>query len=416
MERASQVVDEAQAIAGTRGQRVLLVVGIVVLGFNLRPAAVSVGPVLDEVRTQLGMSPVAVGVLTSLPVLAFALFGGAAPWLAGKVGVHRLTLLSLVGVVVGLGLRALVDSVPLFLVLSLLALAGMAAGNVVLPSLVKLHFPDRVGLFTSLYTTALAVGLTSSSALTVPLSDAGGSWRWGLAAWAATALVAAVPWLGLLRHDATLGRQRRSVGLLDIARTRLGWAMATTFALQSTQAYIIFGWFALLFRDSGYTAAQAGLLLGLVTGISIPLSFLVPYAAGRMHNHTVLLIALLSCYAIGYTGLLLTPGTATWLWAAFVGAGTSIFPLVLAQIGLRSRSAEGTAALSGFTQSIGYLLAAPGPFVVGVLHDRTDGWDVPLLFLLGLTVLLAGTALLVARDQHVEDQLVNERQRGTSLP
>jgi CP family cyanate transporter-like MFS transporter len=390
----------------TRWQQTLVVVAIVALGFNLRPAAVSVGPVLDEVRTSLQMSPVAVGILTSLPVLAFALFGGVAPWLASRVGVHRLTLLSLLGVVVGLGLRSVVGSVPLFLLLSLLALAGMAAGNVVLPSLVKLHFPDRVGLFTSLYTTALSVGLTSSSALTVPVADAGGSWRWGLALWAFTALVAAIPWLGLVRHDAAIGGNRSDVALRSVARTRLGWAMATTFALQSTQAYIIFGWFAQLFRDSGYSAAHAGLLLGVVTGISIPLAFVVPYAAGRMANHTALLVGLLSCYAVGYTGLLVVPASVTWLWAALVGAGTSIFPLVLAQIGLRSRTPEGTAALSGFTQSIGYLLAAPGPFVVGVLHDRTGGWDAPLVLLLGLTALLAGTALLVARSQYIEDQLV----------
>jgi MFS transporter, CP family, cyanate transporter len=392
-------------VASTRWERGLVVVGIAVLGFNLRPAAVSVGPVLDEIRTGLSMSPVAVGVLTSLPVLAFALFGGAAPALARLVGVHRLTLLSLVSVVVGLGVRSVVGSVPLFLLFSLMGLAGMAAANVLLPSLVKLHFPGRVGLMTSIYTTALAIGLTSSSALTVPISDAGGSWRWGLGAWMLTALVAAVPWLGLVRHDTTLRAARSSVGLRAIARTRLGWAMALTFALQSTQAYSIFGWFAQLFRDTGYTASEAGLLLAVVTGISIPLSFAVPYAAGRIANHTILLLCLLACYASGYVGLLVAPATATWLWAALVGAGTSIFPLVLAQIGLRARTAEGTAALSGFTQSIGYLLAAPGPFLVGVLYHGTGGWHAPLVLLLGLTAALTVTALLVARSQYVEDQL-----------
>lgn len=399
------VVEPTTEVHATRLERLLVVVGIVVLGFNLRPAAVSVGPVLSEVRSALDMSAVSVGVLTSLPVVAFAGFGGAAPWLAGRVGVHRLTLFSLVAVVLGLGLRSLTSAVPLFLLLSLVALAGMAAANVLLPSLVKLHFPDRVGLMTSLYTTALAVGLTLSSALTVPISDAGGSWRWGLGAWAVTALLAALPWLGLVRHDTTFRSARRRIGLTAVARTRLGWAMALTFALQSTQAYTIFGWFAELFRDSGYSASEAGLLLAVVTGTGIPLSFAVPYIAGRLHNHTPLILALLACYVIGYTGLLIAPEIVTWLWAALVGAGTSIFPLVLVQIGLRARTPEGTAALSGFTQSVGYLVAAPGPFVFGLLHDRTGGWDAPLVMLLGINAVLTVTALLVARKQYVEDQL-----------
>src|SRR4029078_12607955 len=141
------------------------------------------------------------GLLTSLPVLAFALFGALAPRLARLIGLHRLTLLALGCVVGGLGGRAAGTSVRVFLLLSLLALAGMATANVLLPSLVKLHFPHRVGLMTSIYTTSLAVALTLASVLTVPLSDQLGSWRWGLLAWALTAAVAALPWFGLLRHD-----------------------------------------------------------------------------------------------------------------------------------------------------------------------------------------------------------------------
>ena len=154
------VTTTARSHQESRAARVLVAVGIVVLAFNLRPAAVSVGPVLHEMRAGLGMSPTTAGVLTTLPVLAFASFGAVAPALARVVGVHRVTLLALGAVVVGLSLRARTDSVAVLLALSLLALGGMATANVLLPSLVKLHFPRRVGLMTSLYTTSLAVGLT----------------------------------------------------------------------------------------------------------------------------------------------------------------------------------------------------------------------------------------------------------------
>ncbi len=338
-------------------------------------------------------------------MLAFAVFGALAPRLARLVGVHRFTLVALLGVVVGLAGRASVSSVPAFLLLSLLALAGMASANVLLPSLVKLHFPDRVGLMTSVYSTALAVGLTSASVATVPVSEAYAGWRSGLLVWSVTAGIAVLPWLALVRHDRAPEQLERPVGLLDVARTRLGWLMALFFGLQSLQAYSIFGWFAQVYRDAGFSASTAGLLLGVITGVSIPMSFLVPSLAARMQNQSLLMVAVMSCYPVGYLGLVLAPAGGAWVWAVFVGIGTTTFPLILTLIGLRARTPEGTAALSGFAQATGYLVAAAGPFAVGVLHDVSGGWTVPLLVLLALVVPQLALGLAVSRPAYVEDQL-----------
>jgi CP family cyanate transporter-like MFS transporter len=388
-------------------RRVLVVVGIVVLAFNLRPAAVSVGPVLSDIRTGLGMNAVDAGALTSLPVVAFATFGALAPRLAHLVGPHRLTAAALLAVVLGLLGRARVDSVPVFLLLSLLALAGMATANVVLPSLVKLHFPDRVGLLTAVYSTALAVGLTSASVLTVPVAQAYGDWRAGLAVWAVLAGIALLPWLALLGRDADrhVEDAPARIGLGAVARTRLGWLMAAFFGLQSMQAYSIFGWFAEVYRDAGFSASTAGLLLGAITGISIPLSFLVPALAARMENQAPLMWAVMLCYPVGYLGLAIAPRGGALVWALFVGAGTCTFPLILTLIGLRARTPEGTAALSGFTQAAGYLLAAVGPFGVGVLHDASGGWTVPLVVLTLLNVPQLLLGLAVSTPAAVEDEL-----------
>lgn len=391
----------------TRAEKVLVLIGIAVLAFNLRPAAVSVGPVLNEITNGLGMSATTAGVLTTLPVLAFASFGALAPWLARIGGVHRVTLASLAAVVLGLGARSQVDRVPVFLLLSLLALAGMATANVLLPSLVKLHFPNRVGLLTSIYSTGLAVGLTSASVLTVPISAQFGAdgWRWGLLAWALTALVAALPWVALIRHDRSPEEVAHTVTLGDVSRTRLGWAMAIFFGLQSLQAYSIFGWFAQVYRDAGFSPATAGLLLGVVTAMSIPLSFWVPTLAARMRNQAPLMVALIACYPAGYLGLMLAPVAGAWVWAVLVGIGTCTFPLILTLIVLRSRTSAGTAALSAFTQSAGYLIAAIGPFGVGVLYELTGGWTVPLSALIALTVPQLVVGLMVARPSYIEDQL-----------
>ncbi len=382
-----------------------MLVGLVLLSLNLRPAAVSVGPVLSEVRDGLGMSGTSAGLLTSLPVLAFAVFGALAPYLASRIGLHRVALVALLCVVLGLGTRVLVDREAPFLALSMLALSGMAVANVVLPSLVKLHFPGHVGLVTAIYTTALSTGLTAALMFTVPLSDALGDWRDGLGAWAVVALVAAVPWLGLISHDRHLAPPERAVTFLEVLRTPLGKAMATFFAFQSLQAYVCFGWFATLWRDAGFGATQAGLLVGLLAATAIPLSLWAPNRLAKSADPRALLFSILACYLVGYVGLMVAPYSLAVVWAVFVGVGTTTFPLILVLVGLRARTPEGTAALSGVTQSLGYLVAATGPFTIGAVYDATGGWTWPLALLIVLVLPLFGVAAYVSRAMYVEDQL-----------
>lgn len=392
----------------TRFARVLVVLGIAALAFNLRPAAVSVGPVLDEVSGGLGMHSAQTALLTALPVLSFATVGALAPRLARMIGLHRVTLLALLLVAGGLAVRARVDDPAPFLALSFAALSGMAVANVLLPSLVKLHFPDRVGLLTAVYSTGLAIGLTSASVLTVPFSEAGDGpldWRRGLVIWAGTAAVAMLPWIGLVRHDRKVRAAHSPIGTGAVARTRLGWLMALFFGLQSLQAYSIFGWLAKVFRDAGSSASEAGVLLGVTTAISIPLSFVMPALAARLHHQRLLLSAVMVWYPIGYLGLILAPGTVSWFWAAALGIGTCTFPLILTLIGLRARTPAGTAALSGFTQSAGYLIAVVGPFGVGTLHEASGGWTLPLSVLLALAVPQYVVGLLTAKPSYLEDQL-----------
>jgi CP family cyanate transporter-like MFS transporter len=392
-----------------RGLLAPVLVGLVLLSLNLRTAAVSVGPVLTEVRDALAMSAAAAGLLTSLPVIAFAVFGALAPAAARRIGPHRVTLVALVAAAAGLLGRATVDHEAAFLVLSLVALGGMAMANVLIPSLVKRHYPDRVGPLTAIYTTALAIGLTSALVLTVPIAQAFGSWRAGLAAWAVLAMLAVLPWIGLASHDApdpeAVPSPNRAVRFSEVARTRLGLAMAAFFGLQSLQAYAVFGWFATLWRDAGFSAAQAGGLVGLVAATSIPLSAWAPRLVARPGNQRRVLFGAMLLYPVAYLGLVLAPHSLAVLWAVVLGAATSTFPMVLTLIGLRAATPEGTAALSSFTQSTGYLLAAIGPFGVGVLHDASDGWTVPLLALALLTVPMLVLGTYVARVNYVEDQL-----------
>jgi CP family cyanate transporter-like MFS transporter len=189
--------------------------------------------------------------------------------------------------------------------------------------------------------------------------------------------------------------------------------MALFFGLQSLQAYAIFGWFAQLWRDSGYSATTAGILAGVLAGTAIPLSLWLPNVLARSEDPRRVLFPVIAAYPVGFVGLMIAPHSLAIVWAVVVGVATVTFPLILTLIGLRARTPEGTAALSAFTQSTGYLIAALGPFLVGVLHDHTTNWNWALLMLLVLALPLFPLASYVSRRVMVEDQLTERVQTGT---
>jgi MFS transporter, CP family, cyanate transporter len=390
----------------------LVLTAIVALALNLRPGAVSFGPLLDEAQDALGMSDVLAGVVTTLPVLCFAVFGAAAPAVAARVGIHRLVAASIAVSAAGLLVRAEAGSAAVFIAASIPALAGMAAANVLLPALVREHFPDRVGLITGVYTTAIAVGLTAAAVLTVPISHAGNTWRWGLLGWGIGAVLALVPWLGLLRVDHPAGSGPPGIPARAAARSPLAWSMAIYFGLQSIQAYCVFGWLPKIYRDAGFSATTAGYLLGIVIAVGIPLSFALAHGVGRLPNPGGLIVALALCYVLSYGGLILWPIGGAVVWALLAGIAAGNFPLALTLIGLQARTRQGTAALSGFAQGVGYLLATVGPIGMGVLHDLTGGWTVPLLALIVLVLPQTLAGIAAARPRFIEDELTSSAIRG----
>jgi MFS transporter, CP family, cyanate transporter len=387
-------------------ERVLVVVGVVLLAVNLRPAATSLGTLLEQAQQTLSISAALAGLLTTLPVVCFAVFGPVATTLGRHWGLHRTTLLTLVLVVAGLAVRAFTDSALVFTLASALALAGMASGNVLLPPLVKRHFPDRVGVMTAVYSTALMIGAALPPWVAVPVSEAAGTWRYGLGMWGLLAALALLPWVSLLRHDVR-GEDRPSprYAMKDVTRSRLAWQMALFFGIQSSFAYTQFGWLPTIYSDAGLDPATAAMMLGLLTGVGIPLAVLLPAYAARQPDQRLVVTVLGACAFSGFAGLLTAPTALPWLWALLLGVGGSAFPWCLTMIGLRAHSQDGTAVLSGFVQSVGYVVAAMGPLGAGLLYDLTGGWTVPLCVLTVMTVLLVLVGLTFARPRYIEDEL-----------
>ncbi|MFF5208292.1 CynX/NimT family MFS transporter [Streptosporangium sp. NPDC000396] len=383
----------------------LLVLGIVLAAVNLRTAVTSVGPVLDRISSGLGMSGVGVGLLTTLPVLIFASVGAVTPALARKVGEHRLLLLALITLGSGLLTRAMVDSAEVFLLSSALALSGGAVGNVLIPTLIKRHFPGRAGTMTTVYTTALAVGTMLAAAATVPIERAAdGNWHVALGVWAALAAVAAIPWLALSRSEPERDADSRALGTRALVRSKLAWSVAVYFGTQSMVAYIMFGFLPKILTDGGYTPGQAGLVLGVFTAIGIPVSMVVPWVASKFSDQRPVVAAFVAFYVAGFLGLWLAPAAVAWAFAILVGIGMGSFPLALTMLALRTRTPEATAALSAFGQSAGYLIAGAGPLIVGVMHESTGGWTLPFLLLFAVIGVQFATGWYAGRARYLEDE------------
>jgi CP family cyanate transporter-like MFS transporter len=431
--------------AGRAGPVALILVGVVLVALNLRAAVTSLGALLAEVSVGVGMSGALAGVATMLPPLSFAVAGSTTPWLARRLTPARILVLAMLLLAAGQAARALASSALVFLICSALALSGIAVANVLLPGLVKQYFPDRIGLATGAYTMTMIFGTSAAAALSVPVAQAAGSWRVGLGGWAVLAVLAAVPWLpaavrrtgGLLpRYQVAaapvepgavswepgagvagsraagsraagsqgVGHRAARAGRIRPARTGLGWAMAIYFGLQSLGAYALMGWLAQLFRDAGYPPATAGLLLAAVTAIGVPVAFLMPSLAARIHDLRLLVLGLSAASVVAYLGLALAPAGGALLWVVLIAVGQASFPLVLTLLGLRARTPGGTVALSAFAQSTGYLVAGLGPLLVGVLYGATGGWTVPLGLMILVIVGQSLAGLVVARPRYIEDQ------------
>ncbi len=394
------------AEAARPGGSWLIVVAMVLTGLTMRTAVTSVGAVLDEMQAGLHVSSGLAGVITTLPVVCFAAIGAAAPRLAHHIGEHLLLVASLLLMTLGLVLRAIAGSVWVFLLLSVLALTGGAISNVVMPSLVKRHFPDRIGIMTATYTTALAVGTTIAAGLTVPigrLAPSGDSWRLGLGSWAVLSALAVLPWLPTLHGDRPEPGSPRALSPVRLVRSRTAWALALFFGAQSFQAYVAFGWFDKFLRDHGISAAEAGWLVAFYAALTIPVSMVMPVLAVRGQRR--LLAVLTALYVVAYAGMILAPVGGVWAWMLLSGVASGMFPLALTMIGLRTRVPETTAALSAFTQCIGYLIAGAGPLLVGVLLGATHSWTGPFVLLYAVLALALVSGWRAGQRCYVDDEL-----------
>lgn len=370
----------------SRAVMLLVAAGIVLIAGNLRPAVTSIASLLTEIRLDVGLSSTMAAFLTAAPVLCFGLVAPFAPRLADRLGIERTLGLVLVAIVTGLLVRVGPNVLTLF-VGTIIAGSAIAMGNVLLPALIKRDFPTRAGAMTGAYVMSLQIAAAVAAGLSVPIAAALGGWREGVGFWAIPAFAALLLWLPQLRNRTRPPVEQTRSSVRALLRDPLAWQVTLYFGIQSLQFYAIVSWLPTIYRDAGFSASDAGLLLSVSTLMGAPASLIMPMLAARARDQRVHAAAVGLITAAGLVGLMLSPTSLPWVWASLIGIGNGAsFPLALTMLVLRTRSAFDTARLSAMAQSFGYLIAATGPVAVGVLHDLAGGWAVSVGFVLCLLV------------------------------
>jgi CP family cyanate transporter-like MFS transporter len=382
----------------------LLVAGIVLVAVNLRAPYTGVGPLLDAIRAEFGLSATAAGVLSSLPLFAFGVISPIAAGIARRFGMERTLFAVLIVLVLGLGLRWVPLVSALFAGTAILG-AAIAVANVMLPSLVKRDFPANVTVVTSLYVTCMSFVGALAAGIAVPIADAApGGWRMALGCWAALAVLALVVWAPQLVRARTAALQRSDAGPAGppLWRSVTAWKVTAYMGLQSFAFYVVISWEPTVLQQRGFSAADTGWLIFILQGLGVPAGFVIPLFVRYVGSHRLLAVLCSLGCLIGYSGLTALPQWAL-LWMIVIGpCSGACFVLALAFISLRAGGAREAAALSGMAQSIGYLLAAAGPALFGVLHDATGVWLPGMLLLIGTTALQAIAAYAAGGPGEIE--------------
>lgn len=396
----------------------LLAPCLLLIAFNLRPVFGSLSVVLPDIMRDTGLDATGASLLTTLPIICLGLFAAPAPALARRFGVERTLLGALLLICVGTLLRAWV-SLPLLFASSVLAGAGIAVGNVLVLGMIKRDFPRRSAMMTGLYTLAICLGASISTAFTVPLEQSvfQGAWAPALAFWALPAGLALLVWAPLAlsaRHERQYKNSAPSgtpTGAASLGRDPLAWQVTVFMGSQSAMAYIVMGWLAPILRERGLESAAAGYVVATAIVSQLVTSLVTPSIAARCRDQRGIAVGVALLVSLSLLSLILGPLGARWFWAVLLGCGLgSGFALALSLIVMRSGNAAVTAQLSAMAQGWGYALAAFGPLLVGLLRDWTGGFEsaAALVAVVGLSMVWSGWG--AGRKMLV--QAGNDRQQG----
>lgn len=378
---------------------IFFIPGIILLGVVLRMPFTTLPTILTPIAQGLGVEVSSLGLLTSLPLLMFALVSSFATRLGERLGLERLFALVLLVMVLGSAIRVL--NLPMLYLGTLLLGGAIAILNVLLPSLIQANKPHRIGSLTTLYVSAMGIATAISSSLAVPITQ---QLSWQGLIWVLTAIcaLALLIWLPNLAHNHKLNRHPAQNKTESLWGNKKVWAIIIFGGLQSLLFYTCLTWLPTMATEAGLSGEEAGFLASIFSLISIPFSLFIPSLTTSLRQtYRQIMLALVSLAGLIGISMLAFASSSFTYWLVLnllIGSAVSaLFPYLMVTFSMKTSSPEKTAQLSGIAQTGGYILAAVGPFLFGYSADLLGSWLPAILVLLILTIIMTLALFVVDR-------------------
>jgi len=387
----------------TRFDIILMAIGVIVVGSTLRAPITAVGPVILEITEQLNLTPLLVGLITTIPLMSFALLSVLAPKAAKRFGLENLLLYSMLFLALGLFVRS-VGSVSLLFLGAALIGAAITIGNVLMPAFIKKEFPEKAGLITGFYlvsmnlTSALAVGFS------IQIGQATGlGWKASIGIWGVLSLIAFLLWLPQIKKRIVSSTKDNSrLNSKALWKSRLAWQISILMGLQSFFFYTLAAWLPTVLQSWGMSAENSGWMLSYIQMGQLPIMLIGPIVAGKMKDQTPLMWVTFILLLLGLIGIIVWKTEFIIISVILIGVSLGLaYTLVTMFFILRTKHPSESANLSGMAQSVGYLIAATGPPLFGALYSLTNNWYVPLALLLVAAVFLLTSGLASSKNRYV---------------
>ncbi|MGI2312074.1 CynX/NimT family MFS transporter [Staphylococcus cohnii] len=387
-----------------------VILAIVFIASTLRAPLTSVGPVVDEIKHVMEINNSVAGILTTIPLIIFAIVSPLVSRVTSRITMSRTILYSTILLIIGLYLRVAGDF-SLFIIGTLILGIAIAFGNVVLPSYVKWYFPMQIGIATGIYSGTMNFTAGLGGGLSFPLSQTPLGFRLSLSFWIILGIIAIILWIPKARKGAKLEKQTidetqvKQHKKVNIVKSKLAWMVALTMGFQSMVFYTVVAWVPSILVDRGVDPSTAGYLLMLNQFSQVPMTFSFPITASKLKDQRILVVIITILFLTGF-GLFFTQSLVL-LVIGMVIAGLAMgacFSLCMTFFSIRARTSDGSISLSGFGQSVGYLIAAIGPFLIGYLHDYTGNWISGIIALLLMSLLFFIFGYPAAKNRVVEDE------------
>lgn len=390
----------------SKTKKVLMFLGVIFIASNLRAPLTSVGPVVAEISQSLSLSNTAAGLITTIPLLAFAFLSSLVPKVSKKYGMELVLLGSLILLTIGLCIRPLGSIISLFLGAALVGVA-ITVGNVLMPAFIKTNFTNKVGTMMGIYSVAMNLTAALAAGFSIAIGRISNfGWKGSIGIWIVLSIAAIFIWLPQVKRikkNTVKGDFAVDKNTVNMYKSKLAWSVTVFMGVQSLLFYCLAAWLPKMAITWGIATEDAGWLLSYMQFAQLPMSFIGAIVASKLSNQKMLAISTGALFAIGIAGLLIFKVQFIALWCVLIGTASGLaFSLAMLFFILRTDNTVQAAELSGMAQSIGYLIAAFGPPIFGALFDMSHSWSWSLVFLLIMSFTLIVSGAIAGKDTCVK--------------